>query len=116
MDVWKALVREAKAASWSELCSNIQSNTQGKAAMDAVQALARPYHQPVDILPECEWGGAIAHIGESLNHLGDSLRSLRLCRLPLDVRLAWITTWTPTISNLGLTSARGGRHATAYHM
>ena len=83
MDVWKALVREAKAASWSELCSNIQSNPKAKLQWTLFKHSRGRTTSPLTSFPNAS-GEAPSHIGESLNHLGDYFVSASVPP-PLDV-------------------------------
>ena len=70
MDAWKALVREAKAASWTELCANIQSDPKSKLQWTMFKHLRGRTTSPLASFPSTN-GEAPSHIGEPLNHLCD---------------------------------------------
>ena len=70
MDAWKALVREAKAASWSQLCADIQSTPKSKLQWTLFKQSRGRTASPLTSFPSAT-GEAPAHIGESLNHLCD---------------------------------------------
>ena len=70
MDTWKALVREAKAACWSELCANIQSEPKSKLQWTLFKHSRGRTSSPLTSFPSAS-GEAPSHIGESLNHLCD---------------------------------------------
>ena len=70
MDAWKALVREAMAASWSQLCADIQSTPKSKLQWTLFKRSRGRVSSPLTSFPSVS-GEAPAHIGESLNHLCD---------------------------------------------
>ena len=70
MDSWKRLVREAKAASWSELCANIQTTPKSKLNWTLFRHSRGRDASPLTSFPSAS-GEAPAHAGESLNHLCD---------------------------------------------
>jgi len=70
MDAWKRVVREAKAASWSALCSNMQAAPSSKLKWTLFRQSRGREASSLTSFPNVD-GEAPAHIGESLTHLCD---------------------------------------------
>ena len=70
MDAWKALVREAKAVSWSQLCADIQSTPKSKLQWTMFMQSRGRVSSPLTSFASAS-GEAPAHVGQSLNHLCD---------------------------------------------
>jgi hypothetical protein len=70
MDAWKLVVREAQAASWTELCASVQASPSSKLQWTLFKRSRGRVASSLSSFPSAH-GEAPLHVGESLNHLSD---------------------------------------------